>query len=40
LAIAELVGHGFVEISIANAHDAIAQVKQAEARIRIGVMWV
>jgi hypothetical protein len=37
LAIAELVGHGFVEISIANAHDAIAKVTQAEARIRIGL---
>ena len=38
--IAELIGHGFVEISIANGHDAFAKVTQAEARIQIGVMWV
>jgi len=38
--IAELIGHGFVEISIANGHDAIAKVTQAEARIQIGVLWV
>jgi hypothetical protein len=38
--IAELIGHGFVEISIANGPDAIAKVTQAEERIQIGVKWV
>jgi hypothetical protein len=32
--LAFLVGHGFVEISIANGHDAIAKVTQGEARIQ------